>query len=65
MLTELADAGGAILMISSEMPEVLGLSDRLIIMRGGRIAAVVDRNEFSMESVFAHAAGIQMIQTPA
>jgi ABC-type sugar transport system ATPase subunit len=63
MLSELAAAGCAILLISSEMPEVLGLSDRLIVMRGGRITAVVDRDEFSMESVFAHAAGIQETDT--
>ncbi len=65
MLTELADAGRAILLISSEMPEVLGLSDRLIVVRGGRIAAVLDRQDFSMERVFAHAAGIELGRMPA
>jgi ABC-type sugar transport system ATPase subunit len=65
MLSELADAGRAILLISSEMPEVLGLSDRLIVMRNGRINAIIDRDEFNVESVFAHAAGIQMNQIPA
>jgi ABC-type sugar transport system ATPase subunit len=59
ILDELATAGQAILLISSEMPEVLGLCDRLVIMRKGRIATVLDRNEFSMELVFAHAAGIE------
>ena len=59
MMAELAAAGMAILLISSEMPEVLGMSDRLIVMRGGRIAADLDRDEFTMETVFAHAAGIE------
>jgi ABC-type sugar transport system ATPase subunit len=57
-LDELAAAGQAILLISSEMPEVLGLCDRLIVMRNGRIATILNRAEFDMETVFAHAAGI-------
>jgi ABC-type sugar transport system ATPase subunit len=58
ILVELAASGQAILLISSEMPEVLGLCDRLIIMRKGRIMTILDRAEFNMETVFAHAAGI-------
>ncbi|HKG74135.1 MAG TPA: sugar ABC transporter ATP-binding protein [Aestuariivirgaceae bacterium] len=65
ILENLAKAGQAILLISSEMPEVLGLCDRLIIMRGGRIAVVLDRDDFSMETVFAHAAGIVADRTMA
>jgi ribose transport system ATP-binding protein len=65
MLAELAETGQAILLISSEMPEVMGLCDRLIIMRGGRIAATLDRDEFSMESVFAHAAGLETTRNAA
>ena len=60
MLAELANEGHAILLISSEMPELLGLCDRLVVMRGGRIAATLDRDELSMESVFAYAAGIDL-----
>jgi ABC-type sugar transport system ATPase subunit len=41
------------------MPEVLGLCDRLIVMRSGRIVTILDRAEFDMEAVFAHAAGIE------
>jgi ABC-type sugar transport system ATPase subunit len=37
LLHQLADAGKAILMISSELPEILGMSDRILVMRGGRI----------------------------
>jgi ABC-type sugar transport system ATPase subunit len=58
ILAQLAAAGQAILLISSEMPEALGLCDRLIVMRNGRIATVLNRDEFDMETVFAHAAGI-------
>ena len=40
---ELAAAGVAILMISSELPEVLGMSDRVLVMREGRLVAEFDR----------------------
>jgi rhamnose transport system ATP-binding protein len=43
LMSELAGEGLAILMISSELPEVLGMSDRILVMRGGRIVAEVDR----------------------
>jgi ABC-type sugar transport system ATPase subunit len=50
----------AILLISSEMPEALGMSDRLLIMRAGRIVAALDRSELSMERVFALAIGVEL-----
>ena len=59
MIAELAASRLAVLLISSEMPEVLGLSDRLLIMREGRIVAELERGSFSMETVFAHAAGVE------
>jgi ABC-type sugar transport system ATPase subunit len=58
MISELAESGMAILLISSEMPEVLGMSDRVIVTRGGRIEAELDREQLTMETVFAHAAGV-------
>jgi ribose transport system ATP-binding protein len=58
MIADLAAGGQAILLISSEMSEVLGLSDRLLIMREGRMVAELQREAFGMETVFAHAAGV-------
>jgi ABC-type sugar transport system ATPase subunit len=43
MMGEFAKAGMAILMISSELPEVVGMSDRILVMRAGRLVAEVDR----------------------
>ncbi|WP_442582928.1 sugar ABC transporter ATP-binding protein [Mesorhizobium sp. ASY16-5R] len=63
MIRNLADSGVAVLMISSEMPEVLGMSDRLLIVRDGRIAAELVSNEFEPETVFAHAAGLAVAGT--
>jgi ABC-type sugar transport system ATPase subunit len=58
MMAELADAGMAVLLISSELPEILGMSDRVVVMRGGRLVADLPRAALSMETVFTHAAGI-------
>ena len=42
-MRKLAGEGMAILMISSELPEVLGMSDRVLVMNGGRIVAEFDK----------------------
>lgn len=58
MIARLADDRAAILLISSELPEVIGMSDRLLVMREGRIVAELDRDAFRPETVFAYAAGL-------
>ena len=45
VMSELAAQGMAILMISSDMPEVLGMSDRIAVMRGGTIVGELNRAE--------------------
>ena len=60
IMADLAATGMAILLISSEMPEALGMSDRLLIMRAGRIVAALDRSELSMERVFSLAIGVEL-----
>ena len=55
LLSELAGQGLAILMISSELPEVLGMADRVLVMREGRLTAELDRADATPESVM-HAA---------
>ncbi len=51
LIDELAAAGLAILMISSEMPEVLNLSTRIMVMRQGRLVRILDRAEATEERV--------------
>ena len=51
LMRGLAEAGTAILMISSDMEEVLGLSDRVVVMREGRMTGVLTRDEATEESV--------------
>ncbi|MBO0904902.1 sugar ABC transporter ATP-binding protein [Jiella sonneratiae] len=53
LMGELAKKGLAILMISSELPEVLGMSDRVLVMREGRLSAVIDRKDASPDTVGA------------
>jgi rhamnose transport system ATP-binding protein len=53
LMGELAGAGVAILMISSELPEVLGMSDRVLVMREGRLVAEFDRAHATSETVGA------------
>ena len=57
-MAELAAQGLAVIMVSSEIPEVLGMSDRVIVMREGRIAAELSGDEMSPETLVRHAAGI-------
>lgn len=53
LMSELAQQGIAILMISSELPEILGMSDRILVMRQGRIVAEFTREEATQEKVAA------------
>jgi rhamnose transport system ATP-binding protein len=57
LLSRLARDGVAILMISSELPEVLRISDRILVMREGRLAAEYSRAEASEEEIMAAATG--------
>jgi len=51
LLSELAGRGMGVLMISSELPEVLGMADRVLVMREGRITAEIDREDATSENV--------------
>jgi rhamnose transport system ATP-binding protein len=57
LMGDLAARGMAILMISSELPEVLGMSDRIAVLRGGALAGILDRAEATQEKVLALALG--------
>jgi rhamnose transport system ATP-binding protein len=51
LLSQLAGEGLAILMISSELPEVLGMADRVLVVREGRIVGAMDRSEATQERI--------------
>ncbi|WP_117169584.1 multiple monosaccharide ABC transporter ATP-binding protein [Paraliobacillus sediminis] len=56
-INELAAEGMGVIMISSELPEVLGLSDRIYVMNEGRISAELDRVDADQESIMRHMTG--------
>ena len=59
VMNDLVKQGKCVIMISSEMPEILGMSDRVIVMRGGKIMADVDRDSkhFNQEDLMKAAWG--------
>lgn len=59
LLDELACQGLALLVISSELPEVMNLSRRILVMRGGRIAGELARSEFSQPNLMRLMAGVE------
>lgn len=57
VMNELVAKGAAIIMISSEMPEVLGMSDRIIVMHEGKITGEFNRKEANQENIMKAASG--------
>ncbi len=55
LMRALADNGKAIIMISSEMPELIGMSDRIAVMSNGYHVAELEREEFSQEKILEYA----------
>lgn len=51
LMLDLANKGKGIIMISSEMPELLGVTDRILVMSNGRVAGVVNTHETSQEEI--------------
>ncbi len=57
IMVELAARGSAIVMVSSDLPEVLGMAHRILVIRGGRIAAEFDRRQATPDKIIAIATG--------
>jgi ABC-type sugar transport system ATPase subunit len=64
LIAELAEEGIALLVISSEMPELLGLADRILVMAGGRVVAEMLREEASEERILSLAMADNLTKTP-
>lgn len=56
LIIELAEKGKSVIMVSSEMPELLGVCDRILVMSGGRLAGEVDVRETNQEEIMTYAA---------
>lgn len=57
-IAALADEGKAVIVISSEMPELIGVCDRIVIMRNGRIVAEVSGDKMTENEIVVHATGV-------
>jgi methyl-galactoside transport system ATP-binding protein len=56
LIINLAAEGKGIIMVSSEMPELLGISDRIVVMSGGRCAGILDAADATQEEIMRLAA---------
>ena len=59
-MNEMAAAGKAIVMISSDMEEILGMSDRILVLSEGRVAGELTKEQFSQENVLTLASGMEV-----
>lgn len=57
LMIEMAKKGAAIIMVSSELPEILGMSDRIIVMHEGRITGELTKEEATQEKILQYATG--------
>ena len=53
LIAQLAEQGAAVLLISSELPEVLGMSDRILVMHEGRVTGLLTREEATQETIMS------------
>ena len=58
MMIDLTQQGKSILMVSSDMEELLGMSERIVVLYEGRQAGVLNRSEFSQETILTLASGL-------
>jgi monosaccharide ABC transporter ATP-binding protein len=59
LLDELAQRGLAVVLISSELPELLNLATRILVLRGGRLVGALERAEATQERVLHQMAGVE------
>lgn len=57
IINKLADTGVAIIMVSSELPEILGMSDRIMVVHEGKIGGFIDKKEANQENIMILATG--------
>jgi ABC-type sugar transport system ATPase subunit len=55
-INKLTEAGAAVVMVSSDLPELLGMADRILVMRRGRLVAELDARHTTQEEILKYAA---------
>jgi ribose transport system ATP-binding protein len=58
LIRQMVDEGKSVIMVSSEMGEVIGLSDRIAVLSEGRLMGILDRDEFDQEHILTLASGL-------
>jgi ribose transport system ATP-binding protein len=58
LMVQLLEQKKSIIMISSDMPELVAMSDRIIVMRGGTVAAKLEKKDINQEAVLKYAIGV-------
>lgn len=58
-ISKMAYTGKTILMVSSEMPEIIGMSDRIVVMHEGRITGILENKNLTQELVLEYATGVR------
>lgn len=56
-MNNLAEAGVSILMISSELPEVIGMADRVMVMHEGKVTGTLSKKDMTQEKIMHYATG--------
>lgn len=56
-ISTMAYTGKSIIMVSSELPEVLGMSDRIVVMHEGKITGILENNGLTQEEILTYASG--------
>lgn len=64
LIRNLAEGGISIILISSELPEILGMSDRVVVMHEGRVTGILDRAECSEHTIMLYATGMAETSLP-
>lgn len=59
IINNLAENGVAVIMISSEMPEIIGMCDRVVIMRNGKVTGELQKEELTENMMIKYAMGVQ------
>ena len=59
IMNDLTDQGMSIIMISSDMEEIMGMSDRIIVMCEGQISGIMRRGEYSQEKILEYSAEVK------
>ena len=63
MMNEMVTKGASIIFISSDVDEIIGMCDRILILYGGKISAVIPKSEATREKILLYATGERVVDS--